>query len=56
VKVSDATSLQGLWSALRHGLHHYPAIVVGGREKVIGMDLDSADSLVARHLCAAPSG
>jgi hypothetical protein len=56
VKVIDATSLQGLWRALRHGLHRYPAILVGGREKVVGMDLSSADSLVARHLRAAPSG
>jgi hypothetical protein len=56
VKVIDATSLHGLWRALRHGLHRYPAILVGGREKVVGMDLNLADSLVARHLCAAPSG
>ena len=56
VKVIDATSLRGLWKALRHGLHRYPAIVVDGHEKVVGLDLDSADSLVARHLSGAPSG
>ncbi len=56
VKVIDATSLGGLWRALRHGLHRYPAIVVGGRDKCVGMDLSSADSLVARHLGGAPSG
>jgi hypothetical protein len=56
VKVIDATSLPGFWKALRHQLHRYPAVVVGGREKVVGMDLAAADSLVARHLSAAPSG
>ncbi len=55
VKVIDATSLRGVWSALRHGVHRYPAIVVGGRDKVVGLDLASADSLVARHLGGAPS-
>ena len=52
VKVIDATSLRGLWKALRHGLHRYPAVIVGGREKRVGMDLSAADALVARQLGA----
>ena len=56
VKMIDATSLPGFWRALRHGIHRYPAVVVGGRDKVVGMDLASADSLVARHLSGTPSG
>lgn len=56
VKVTDATSLRGVWKALRHGLHRYPAIIVDGREKLAGVDPASADALVARHLSAAPPG
>jgi len=56
VKVIDATSLGGFWRALRHGLHRLPAVVVGGREKVVGTDLTSADTLVAQHLRDASSG
>jgi hypothetical protein len=56
VRVIDAASPRGLWRALRYGVHRYPAIVVGRREKVVGMDLASADSLIARHLGSAPSG
>lgn len=55
VSVIDATSLPGLWRALRHGVHRSPFIVVGGREAVVGLDLESADLLVARHLGAASS-
>ena len=56
VEVVDATSLHGLRLALRYRIHRLPAIVVGGREKCVGMDLTFADSLVARHLGVAPSG
>jgi len=56
VKVIDATSMRGFWRSLRHGLHRYPAVVVGGREKHVGMDLRAVDPIIARHLGVAPAG
>ncbi len=55
VKVTDATSLRGVWRALRHGVHRYPAIVVGGREKFVGTDLSAADAHIARRVGAIAS-
>ncbi len=50
VKVIDAASLEGFAKSLRHGLHHYPAVIVGGkaistRDRV----LQAADETIA-HL------
>lgn len=52
VRVIDVTSPAGIWRALRHRLHRYPAVIVGGREKYVGTDLGSAASLIGRRLDA----
>lgn len=54
VRVIDATSLAGLWRALRYGLHRYPAIVVDGRDTCVGPDTSAADELIARRLALPP--
>jgi hypothetical protein len=56
IDVIDATSFQGFWRSLRHGVHRLPAVVVDRREKFAGTDLSSADALIARRLSAARSG
>lgn len=38
IRIFDARSLQGIWKALRHNIHKYPAFIVAGREKVVGLD------------------
>ena len=50
VQVIDAVSVEGVWKSLRYGVHRYPAIVVGGREKTIGTDFSPADAAIARRL------
>jgi hypothetical protein len=55
VKVIDAVSVEGVWKSLRYGVHRYPAIIVDGHDKTIGMDLSLADASVARRLAPAPS-
>ncbi len=49
VKVIDAASLEGVVKTLRHGLHHYPAILVNGRKHTGREALEAA----GRELAAA---
>jgi hypothetical protein len=50
VKVIDAASIEGVWKAVRHGLRHYPVVVVAGTEKVELGNEQAADLIVARHV------
>ena len=36
IKIIDAQSLQGLWQALRHNIHKYPAFIVEGKTYQFG--------------------
>src|SRR5712691_12329986 len=51
-KIIDAASLEGLYKTLRHGLRRFPAVVVDGRDKAVGGDLDAATALIERQLGA----
>lgn len=55
VEVIDAASVEGVWKSLRYGLCRYPAIVVGGRDKSVGIDFALAEASIARRLALAPS-
>lgn len=55
VQVIDAASFEGVWKSLRYGVHRYPAVIVDGQDKSIGMDLTLADASIARRLAAALS-
>ena len=46
IKLVDAASLEGFWKSLRHGIKSYPAILIDGAEKHVGIDLLSLDSTI----------
>ncbi len=52
VSVVDVASIEGFWKSIRHGLRHYPAVVVAGSEKFVGTDLAAADRVIDRQLAA----
>ena len=47
IKLVDAASLEGFWRSLLHGIKTYPAILIDGAEKHVGIDLLSLDSTIA---------
>ena len=49
-KIVDAASIEGVFKSLRHGVRKFPAVIVGGKDKVTGGDLAGAGELVERHL------
>ena len=49
VKVIDAASIEGFWKTLRHGLRHYPAIVVGSA-RFNGTDFSAAEAEIAHRV------
>lgn len=48
-KLIDVASLEGVFKTLRYRLRSFPAIVVGGKEKITG-DLEAVSQAVERHL------
>lgn len=50
VSVVDAASIEGFWKSVRHGVRRYPAVVIEGRERFDGADLDTAGSALDRRL------
>ena len=56
VQVIDAASVEGVWKSLRYGVHRYPAVIVGGREKSAGTDFHLADAAIAQRLAPVPCG
>jgi hypothetical protein len=55
VKVIDAASIEGFWKTVRHGLRHYPAVVVDGQARFSGTDFGAAEGEIARRL-GVPAG
>ncbi len=39
-KIIDAASAEGLWKSVRYGTRRYPAFIIAGKEKYVGMDLN----------------
>ena len=50
-RIVDAASLEGVFKTLRYRLRAFPAVVIGGRERIVG-DLDAGTEAVERHLRA----
>ncbi len=50
VRLVDAASLEGFWKSLRHGLKSYPAILIDGQDKHVGIDLLSLDSRIEERV------
>ena len=53
VDVLDAASIRGVLSSLRHRVGRYPAVIVDGQEKRIGLDFAALDPLIDRKVAAA---
>jgi hypothetical protein len=53
IDVLDAVSIRGFLTSLRHRIGRYPAVIVDGREKRIGLDLAAVDPLIDRKVAAA---
>jgi hypothetical protein len=53
IDVLDAASIRGVLASLRHRVGRYPAVIVDGREKRIGLDLAALDPLIDRKVEAA---
>jgi hypothetical protein len=55
LRVIDAASIEGVLKSLRHGIRRYPAVIVEGRDKFVGVDLQSALPAIERHVERARS-
>jgi hypothetical protein len=53
IDVLDAASIRGFLASVRHRVGRYPAVIVDGREKRIGLDLAAVDPLIDRKVEAA---
>jgi hypothetical protein len=53
VSVIDAASIEGVWTALRHHLRSFPAVVVAGAGSET--DLSAADGIIDARLGASPA-
>jgi hypothetical protein len=53
VDVLDAASIRGVISSLRHRVSRYPAVIVDGHDKKIGLDFAALDPLIDRKVAAA---
>jgi hypothetical protein len=54
VDVLDAASIRGFLTSLRYRVGRYPAVIVDGREKRIGLDFAAIDPLIDRKVSAGP--
>lgn len=54
-KVIDAASFEGLLKTVRYGVRQYPAVIVDGKEKLIGGDYERAEAVIGKHLQVQPA-
>jgi hypothetical protein len=50
VKLVDAASIEGFWKSLRYRLRRYPAVIIEGTEKHVGVDLGPVDAALRDRL------
>jgi hypothetical protein len=55
-RIVDAASVEGWLKSLRYGVRRYPAVVVDGKDKSMGADLERATVLIERRLAATERG
>lgn len=39
IRIWDPRSLQGLFKAIRYGIHRYPSFIVNGQKKIVGLNI-----------------
>ena len=52
-KVIDAASLEGWFKSLRYWVRRYPAVIVDGRTKFLGPDLEHASELIRQSVASS---
>lgn len=50
IKIIDAASMEGLWKAVRYNVHRFPAFIIDGKEKHVGMDFIHVKRLIDKQL------
>jgi hypothetical protein len=53
IDVLDAASIRGFLTSLRHRVGRYPAVIIDGRDKRIGLDFAALDPLIDRRVAVA---
>jgi hypothetical protein len=53
IDVLDAASIRGFLTSLRHRVGRYPAVIIDGRDKRIGLDFAVLDPLIDRRVAVA---
>jgi hypothetical protein len=53
IDVLDAASIRGFLTSLRHRVGRYPAVIIDGRDKRIGLDFGALDPLIDRKVAVA---
>ncbi len=51
-KIIDAVSMEGVFKSLRYGVRRYPAIIIDGKDKITGFDMDQVSPLIDRQVAA----
>ncbi len=54
IRIYDPRSLQGLWKAIRHRVHRYPAFIIGNKNTISGWDEDVLEQSIDRTLLQRP--
>ena len=49
-KIIDAASIEGVFKSLKYRVRRFPAMIVDGKEKIVGSDFDRARDLIERRL------
>lgn len=50
VKVVDVASIEGVFKAVRHRAHRFPAFIVDGQQRITGFDRRELDAVLAQRL------
>ena len=50
IKLVDVASMEGVFKALRHRAHRFPAFIVDGRERIVGFDRQRLNDALERRL------
>jgi glutaredoxin len=53
IRIVDAASIEGFWKSLRHGARRYPAVIVDGKHRLKGSDIEALDAELQQHLAGA---
>ena len=48
-RIYDPRSLPGLLRSLRYGVHTYPAFIIAGRQRLLGVDVQQLDAVLAAY-------